>query len=139
MDFSSKQSTQPKLFLEPRSTVNPSAVKAIHDADVIVIAPGDIYTSLGPLLVVDGVAEALAKTKAKKVYISNLVVKPHQTKGFTVADRAAELERFAGSHLLIMCCITQINQIPRHSRATRRQAKSWLLWIRNRLKVNTIR
>jgi len=95
MDFSSKQGTQPKLFLEPSATVNPSAVEAIKTADVIVIAPGDIYTSLGPLLVVDGVAEALANAPAKKIYISNLVVNPRQTKGFTVADHVAELERFA--------------------------------------------
>lgn len=96
MDFANHKGTRPDLFLEPGAVINPAAAEAIQEADVVVIAPGDIYTSLGPLLVVDGVAEALATTKAKKIYIANLVVNPRQTKGFTISDHVAELERFAG-------------------------------------------
>lgn len=96
MDFAAKLGAKPELFLEPQASINPEAAQAILDADAVVIAPGDIYTSLGPLLVVNGVAEALTASKAKKVYVSNLVVNPRQTKGFSVADHVAELERFAG-------------------------------------------
>lgn len=90
----------PNIYLEPSGRINPDADKAIREADVIVIAPGDLYTSLGPLLVVDGVAEALAATKAKVIYVSNLVVKPGQTSGFSVSDHAAEIERFAKGPIL---------------------------------------
>jgi uncharacterized cofD-like protein len=102
MDFAIRQdqTAQPELFLEPAAQINPDAVQAITEADVIVFAPGDLYTSLGPLLAVGGVAEALKATPARKVYISNLVVNPRQTKGFTVADHAAEIERFAGGPIL---------------------------------------
>lgn len=100
MDFASRQATRPELFLEPSARINPQAAQAIMDADVIVFAPGDLYTSLGPLLSVGGVSEALHKTHARKIYISNLVVNPRQTKDFTVADHAAEIERFAGGPLL---------------------------------------
>lgn len=86
----------PTLRLEPSAHINPSAAKAIAKADIVIIAPGDLYTSVGPLLTVDGVREALAQSKAKKIYISNLVQKPGQTAGFTVGDHAAEIERFAG-------------------------------------------
>jgi uncharacterized cofD-like protein len=70
------------------------------DAHYIVISPGDIYTSIGPLLVVDGVAEALAATKAKVIYVCNLVVKPGHTTGMDVAAHAAEIERLAGGPIL---------------------------------------
>jgi uncharacterized cofD-like protein len=96
MDFAVHKGTKPKLFLEPHATINPQAAHAIADADVVVIAPGDIYTSLGPLLVVDGVAEALLTTKARVVYLCNLVLKPHQTAGFSVDTHVEELERFVG-------------------------------------------
>lgn len=89
-----------KLSLTPSATANPMALKAIQDADMIVIAPGDLYTSLGPLLIIDGIGEALRESQATKIYVSNLVTKKGQTEGFTVADHADEIERFAGGHFL---------------------------------------
>ena len=88
------------LSLVPRPTVNPMAIKAIEQADLVVIAPGDLYTSLGPLLVIDRIGDALRATKAKVVYVCNLVTKAGQTSGFTVADHAAEIERFGGGGFL---------------------------------------
>lgn len=84
------------LSLMPNATANPLALKAIEQADMIVISPGDLYTSLGPLLIIDGIAEALKSTKAVCVYVSNLVTKHGQTVGFTVSDHAREIERFVG-------------------------------------------
>jgi uncharacterized cofD-like protein len=84
------------LSLTPDAAANPMAIKAIEQADVVVIAPGDLYTSLGPLLVIEGIGEALKKSKALKVYVSNLVSKHGQTDNFTVSDHASEIERFAG-------------------------------------------
>jgi len=88
------------LSLTPSAKANQTAIAAIEQADIVVIAPGDLYTSLGPLLVIDGIGEALAKTGALKVYVSNLVSKRGQTDKFTVSDHAAEIERFAGSEFL---------------------------------------
>lgn len=88
------------LSLTPSAQPNPMAVAAIEQADIVVVAPGDLYTSLGPLLVIDGIGDALQRTKAKVVYVSNLVSKRGQTDGFTVSDHAAEIERFAGAPFL---------------------------------------
>jgi uncharacterized cofD-like protein len=88
------------LSLTPPAKANPSALLAIEQADIVVIAPGDLYTSLGPLLVIDGIGEALEKTEALKIYVSNLVSKHGQTDRFTVSDHAAEIERFAGNPFL---------------------------------------
>ena len=88
------------LSLVPSATANQTALQAINRADVIVIAPGDLYTSLGPLLVIEGISEALQKTKATIIYVSNLVTKQSQTEGFTVSDHADEIERFVGAKFL---------------------------------------
>lgn len=88
------------LSLTPSATANPTALLAIKQADIVVIAPGDLYASLGPLLVIDGIAEALKNTKATCVYVSNLVTKHGQTDGFTVGDHVCEIERFVGAPFL---------------------------------------
>jgi uncharacterized cofD-like protein len=91
---------QAKLSLVPNPRANPTALAAIEQADLIVVAPGDLYTSLGPLLVVEGVGDALRKTKAKTMYVANLVTKKGQTDGFSVSDHVTEIERFAGGPFL---------------------------------------
>ncbi|MFZ2494440.1 MAG: gluconeogenesis factor YvcK family protein [Candidatus Saccharimonadales bacterium] len=92
--------TRPKIWLEPHAEVNPAALKAIDEADIVVIAPGNLYGSLAPALVVPGVGEALMKTAAKRVYVCNLVTKPGPTAGFRVHDFADEIERLAGYEFL---------------------------------------
>lgn len=91
---------QPKLWLVPKAKLNPAASRAIEAADLVVIAPGDLYGSLLPALLVDGVADALQNTPAKVVYVCNLVNKQHQTKDFTVQDYVAELVRFIGAQTI---------------------------------------
>jgi uncharacterized cofD-like protein len=90
----------PRLWLEPAAHVNPDAAVAIQNADVVVISAGDLYTSIGPSLIVDGVSEALKTTGATVVYVCNLVTKPAHTSGFLVSDHAAEIERIAGGPIL---------------------------------------
>ncbi|MEI6054100.1 MAG: gluconeogenesis factor YvcK family protein [Candidatus Saccharibacteria bacterium] len=85
------------LSLVPAALANPMAISAIEQADMIVISPGDLYTSLGPLLIIEGIAEALKRTDALCVYVSNLVTKSGQTTGFDVSDHVSEIERFVGS------------------------------------------
>lgn len=91
---------RPKIWLEPEPEVNPDAVEAILNADVVVIAPGNLYGSLAPALIVPGIGDALIKTAAKSVYVSNLVTKPGPTDGFKVHDFADEIERLAGYEFL---------------------------------------
>lgn len=85
---------RPNLSLDPNPDLNPEAAAAIKDADIVVIAPGNLYTSLVPTLIVNGLSEALAASPAKLVYVTNLVTKPGQTDGFKVHDFAHEIERF---------------------------------------------
>lgn len=92
--------TRPEVWLEPDAVVHPAAEAAIRSADMVVIAPGNLYGSLAPALVVPGVGKALQESKAKKVYVCNLVTKPGQTDDFAVHDFADEIERLVGGKFL---------------------------------------
>lgn len=97
IDFSSDR---PKLRLDPVAEPSARALEAIKTANIVVIAPGNLYGSLAPALLVDGIGDALADTKAKTVYVCNLVTKPGQTDNFAVHDFADEIERLAGGPFL---------------------------------------
>ena len=91
---------RPDFWLKPNAEANPKALAAIAQADIVVIAPGNLYGSLAPALIVPGVGKALARSRALKVYVCNLVTKPGQTDGYTVSDFADEIERLAGTPFL---------------------------------------
>lgn len=84
------------LELEPAAEINPRAKTAIESADIVAIAPGNLYGSLLSALAVDGVAEAIAASHAKKAAIVNLINKPGQTDDWHVADYVYEFERYIG-------------------------------------------
>lgn len=90
----------PQFELRPAAKINPDARDAILEADMIVIAPGSLYESLIASLIVDGVVEAMGQTKAKIVQVTNLVTKPGQTDGWSVADYVSEIERFVGKGIV---------------------------------------
>ena len=92
--------TRPEFRLEPTAEPNPQALRAIETADLIVIAPGNLYGSLAPALIVPGIGDALRHTNAVSMYVCNLMTKPGQTDGFDVSDYAAEIERLAGGEFL---------------------------------------
>jgi uncharacterized cofD-like protein len=92
--------TRPEFWLEPDAKPNPQALRAIELADIVIVAPGNLYGSLAPALIVPGIGEALAKTEAFCVYVCNLVTKPGQTDGYDVSEFANEIERLAGAKFL---------------------------------------
>ena len=81
-----------RAFLKPKATANPEAIKAIEAANLIILGPGDLYTSIMPNLLVDGISEAIRRSKAKKVYVVNLMTKYGQTYGFGASHHAQILE-----------------------------------------------
>ena len=87
------------VYLKPKATANPSAIEAIEKADLIVLGPGDLYTSLLPNLLVKEIAGAIKKSHAKKVYVMNLMTKFGQTYNFTAQDHIAVLEKYIGRSL----------------------------------------
>lgn len=72
------------------------ALNAIHEADLIVLGPGDLYTSTLANLVVGGVKEAIRDSNATLVYVTNLFTKCGQTENYTASECVQEVERYAG-------------------------------------------
>jgi uncharacterized cofD-like protein len=85
-----------RAFLEPAVAAYPQALQRIMDSDMVVIGPGDLYTSIVPLFLVDGIKDALQKTKAKIVYIVNLMTKSGQTNNYTASDHVRDIEKYIG-------------------------------------------
>jgi uncharacterized cofD-like protein len=76
-----------RVFLEPaRTHALPEVLEAIARADVVVLAPGSLYTSLAPNLLVGGVADALRAAAALKIYVANLMTEPGETDGMSLPD-----------------------------------------------------
>ena len=89
-----------QVYLEPSDAEAYSeAVRAILDADLIVLGPGSLYTSVLPNLLVDGVAKALRASSAVKVYVCNVATQRGETDGYNVADHVAAIERHVGPGL----------------------------------------
>ena len=85
-----------RLWLKPAGRANPKALAAIRNADAIIIGPGNFYASLVPNLLVRGIPEALRKSRAKKIFICNLMTKVEHTKNYTVADYTRAIEKYLG-------------------------------------------
>lgn len=85
-----------KLRLNKKAPANPKALRAIKQADLIILGPGDLFGSVISNLIVDGIADAIKKSKAKKVYICNLMTKYGETFRFNVEDFVFEIEKYLG-------------------------------------------
>lgn len=85
-----------ELAVTPSATINPRAEEVLLDADMIILGPGDLYTSVLANCVVDGVADAIRHSTAKVVYVSNLMTKAGQTSGMGVAEHVEEIQKYLG-------------------------------------------
>lgn len=74
----------------------PEAIEAIKNADMLVLGPGSLYTSIIPNLLVDGIPEAIAESKARKIYVCNVMTQKGETMNYTVADHVIALLQHAG-------------------------------------------
>lgn len=88
-----------RVFLKPQAKASPKAIAAVQNSDLIVIGPGDLYTSIIPNLLVSGMAKAVCASKARKVFILPLATKHGETDGFTGSDFLAEIERYSGCRM----------------------------------------
>ncbi|MCE7937750.1 hypothetical protein DCC79_11150 [bacterium] len=90
-----------RVFLEPASPpAFPEAVAAILDADLVVLGPGSLYTSVLPNLLVPDIAAALAATAAPVVYVANVATQPGETDGYDLADHLDALRRHIGDAMV---------------------------------------
>ena len=88
------------LYIVPdRCRPLPETLAALKGADLITIGPGSLYTSLIPNLLVRGIPEGIARSKACKVYVCNLMTQPGESRGYSAADHVRALHEHAGRKL----------------------------------------
>ncbi|HCB11847.1 MAG TPA: hypothetical protein DEO94_06955 [Cyanobacteria bacterium UBA11991] len=102
-----------RLYTEPENCkALPEVLQAIHSAELIILGPGSLYTSVIPNLLIKEISEAVSKSSAKKIYVCNIMTQPGETDGYTVSDHLKALIRHAGvEHLLDAVLVN--NNIPK--------------------------
>ena len=93
-----------RVYLLPkRPKALPAVIEAIENADMIILAPGSLYTSIIPNLLVEGVAEAIERSAALKVYTCNVMTQEGETEGYTVSDHIRALFKHSKPGLFSLC------------------------------------
>lgn len=97
----------------PRAKAYPEALRAIKEADLVVLGPGDLYTSLVCNLIIDGIPQALKKTKGKIVYVMNLMARYGQSYRMSAKDHLSVIEKYLGKKVLDYVLINNSFQFPK--------------------------
>jgi len=85
-----------RIWLEPEVSIHPLVAKAVRELDAVIVGPGSFYTSLMPIFLVRGVADALAEMRGPIILIANLLTEGRGMAGFTAADAVARIEEATG-------------------------------------------
>ena len=90
-------------LLPERPAALPAALQAIREADLILLGPGSLYTSVIPNLLVEGVPEAIAQSDALKIYVCNIMTQDGETEGYTAGDHLEALMNHGAPGLVDLC------------------------------------
>ena len=90
-------------LLPERPAALPEAVRAIEQAELIILGPGSLYTSVIPNLLVEGISEAVCAARAVKVYVCNIMTQDGKTEGMTASDHVKALLDHSGPGLIDLC------------------------------------
>jgi len=101
------------LSVQPKTRMNKGTKKAILGADLIVLGPGDLFTSTIANLVVSGVSSNINKSKAKIVFVVSLINKYGQTYGFKVSDYVAAIKKYLGAYP--DCVVINTDKLPKNT------------------------
>lgn len=98
-----------EVFLKPKARIYEEASDAIEKADLIVLGPGDLYTSVVPNLLVRGVTDAIKNSRGKVIFVINLMTKHGETDEFTVSKFVSEIRKYLGPAAGKLTCLVVNN------------------------------
>lgn len=102
-----------RVYLEPSAVrADAQALRAILQAELVVLGPGSLYTSVLPNLLVEEVAQAIRASAAPKVYVCNVAIQPGETDGYTVEDHVRAIENHVGPGLIDMVVANNNMEVP---------------------------
>ena len=110
-DFQEKDQIS-RIYFDSTADVNPKALEVIANADKIILSPGDLYTSILPHLLVNGVADAIISSKAKLVFVLNLMTKRGETDSYKASNFLESLIFYLGNADRIDYILANDNSIP---------------------------
>jgi uncharacterized cofD-like protein len=125
-----------KVFLSEEAEACKEAIDEILKADLIVIGPGSLFTSVITNLLVKGIKEAIASSKAKKVYICNITTQPCQTYGFKASDHVKKIIEYLGENVLDYAIIN--NKSPSYEILRKYEAEHASLVINDSDEINIL-
>lgn len=101
-----------RLWQEPPVSANADALEAIRSASFIILGPGDLFTSVISNLIVGGISPAIAASKAKKIYVCNIMTELGETTGFQVSDHVREINKYLKEDALdyVVCSSTTFSE-----------------------------
>ncbi|OAT80218.1 gluconeogenesis factor YvcK family protein [Desulfotomaculum copahuensis] len=109
-----------RVFLKPGECFPlPEALEAIREADAVVLGPGSLYTSILPNLLVRGIAGALDRSRAVKIYVCNVMTQPGETDGYTASQHLQAILSHAGP--VVDCMVVNQEEIPARLRSRYRR------------------
>lgn len=106
-----------KVFLVPeRCSPAPNVIKSVKEADLIIIGPGSLYTGILPILLIKEIADEIKKSKATKIFVSNIMTEPGQTDGYSLSDHINALHEHAGKGIIDYCVASDSDIMPEYIR-----------------------
>lgn len=101
-----------KVYLSPEgSQATPEAIKAIEEAQIIILGPGSLYTSIIPNLLIKDIVDAIVASGAMKIYVCNAMTQPGETDGYSVSDHIRTLVEHSHPRILDYCIVNN-GEIP---------------------------
>ncbi len=88
------------------------SISAIEEADVIIMGPGSLYTSIIPNLIINGMSEAIAKSTALKIYVCNVMTQPGETDNFKASDHVKAIEEHSNRDVIEVCLLNNVDPPP---------------------------
>jgi uncharacterized cofD-like protein len=101
-----------RVYLDPPAEATPAALEAIASADMVVIGPGDLYTSLLPNVLVAGVRDAIAQSPAITVYVCNVMTKHGETDRYAASDFLRVVTHYLGDGVLDAALLSYYESLP---------------------------
>lgn len=106
-----------RLFLIPeRCEPAQDVIRSIKEADLIIIGPGSLYMGILPILLIREISDAIKKSKANKIFVSNIMTETHQTDNYSVSDYIHVIEEHIGKGLFDYCIVSDSDIMPEYIR-----------------------
>lgn len=96
-----------EIFYDEKVEANSEAIDAILNADILIVGIGSLFTSIIPVLIIDGICDAIKKSKAKRFYFCNVMTQPGETDYFSVEDHVAALEKHSFKGIVPKVIVTK--------------------------------